>query len=51
MGIVLRNAKKEKIGKDPIIERAYDSMIETYEHTIMFLKANINGTKKPSNKR
>ena len=52
MSIVLKNAKKEKVGKDPIVQRAYDSMIETYEHTIMFLKANIDGTKnKPSNKR
>ena len=51
MGFVLRKAEKEKIGKDPIIQRAYDSMIENYKYTIIYLRANIQGTKKPSNKR
>lgn len=45
MGLVIKKAEKEKLGKDLIIQRAYDSMIENYKYTIMYLKANISGTK------
>jgi hypothetical protein len=44
MSILLKKAKREKIGKELIIQRAYDGMIDSYEITIMFIKANIKGT-------
>lgn len=40
MKIMLKKAKKNKFGKDAIIQQAYDSMIKNYEDTIMFLEAN-----------
>ena len=45
MSILLKKAKIEKISKDPIIQQAYDGMIDSYETTILFIKANIKGTK------
>jgi len=38
--IMLKKAKSDKIGKDIIIQKAYDIMIKNYEDTIMFLEAN-----------
>ena len=45
MSILLKKAKREKIGKELIIQQAYDGMIDSYETTILFIKANIKGTK------
>lgn len=37
----LKKAQKDKLNLDnTIVAQAYDNMIETYRHTIMFLKAN-----------
>lgn len=44
MSILLKKAKREKIGKELIIQQAYDGMIDSYETTILFIKANIKGT-------
>lgn len=37
---MLTKAKNDRAGKDILIQRAYDNMIENYERTIMYLKAN-----------
>lgn len=44
MSILLKKAKR-KIGKELIIQQAYDGMIDSYETTILFIKTNIKGTK------
>jgi hypothetical protein len=51
MSILLKKAKIEKISKDPIIQQAYDGMIDSYETTIMFIKANIKGTSKTTSEK
>lgn len=40
MKIMLKKAKNNKVGKDDIIEKAYDHMIRSYETTIMYLESN-----------
>ena len=40
MKMMLMKAKKDRLGKDVIIQKAYDNMIKNYEDTIMYLKAN-----------
>ena len=40
MKMMLMKAKNDRLGKDVIIQKAYDNMIKNYEDTIMYLKAN-----------
>lgn len=41
MKMMLTKAKNDRFACDnTIVKRAYDDMIENYENTIMFLKAN-----------
>ena len=40
MKMMLIKAKNDRVGKDVIIQKAYDNMIKNYEDTIMYLKAN-----------
>lgn len=40
MKMMLMKAKNDRLGKDVIIQKAYDNMIKNYENTIMYLKAN-----------
>jgi len=40
MKMMLMKAKNDRLGKDIIIQKAYDNMIKNYEDTIMYLKAN-----------
>ena len=40
MKMMLMKAKNDRLGKDVIIQKAYDNMIKNYEYTIMYLKAN-----------
>ena len=40
MKMMLKKAKNNRLGKDVIIQKAYDNMIKNYKDTIMYLKAN-----------
>jgi hypothetical protein len=40
MKMMLMKAKNNRLGKDAIIQKAYEMMIMNYEDTIMYLKAN-----------
>jgi hypothetical protein len=40
MKMMLIKAKNDRLGKDVIMQKAYDNMIKNYEYTIMYLKAN-----------
>ena len=40
MKIMLNRANRNRIGKDDIVQRAYDNMIKNYENTIMYLNVN-----------
>jgi hypothetical protein len=40
MKMMLMKAKNDRVGKDVIIQKAYDNMIKNYKDTIMYLKAN-----------
>lgn len=39
MKMMLMKAKNDRLGKDVVIQKAYDNMIKNYENTIMYLKA------------
>lgn len=40
MKMMLVKAKNDRVGKDVIIQKAYDNMIKNYENTILYLKSN-----------
>lgn len=40
MKIMLAKAKRDKVGKWDLMQKAYETMIDNYKSTIMFLEAN-----------